>query len=86
MGFQAHFYIWDFLKKKKGKDLSKLNPSGTEHAYVFYVGNSKIEKFLSEIYKVWSNDATVFLAREMTKIHEQFYSGNAKEGSGRVKK
>ncbi|MBT1323129.1 16S rRNA (cytidine(1402)-2'-O)-methyltransferase [Mycoplasmopsis bovis] len=78
-GLSSTFLYMGFPKEKEGQRLKQIESFGTEHAYVFYVGNSKIEKFLSEIYKVWNNDATVFLAREMTKIHEQFYSGNAND-------
>ncbi|UUM25463.1 16S rRNA (cytidine(1402)-2'-O)-methyltransferase [Mycoplasmopsis agalactiae] len=76
-GLSSTFVYMGFPKEKEGQRIKQIESFSSEHAYVFYVGNSKIEKFLTEIYKVWNSDATVFLAREMTKIHEQFYYGDA---------
>ncbi len=75
-----------FPKEKEGQRLKQIESFGTEHAYVFYVGNSKIEKFLSEIYKVWNNDATVFLAERNDKNSWAVLFWKCKWCSGRVKK
>ncbi|MBZ4195171.1 16S rRNA (cytidine(1402)-2'-O)-methyltransferase [Mycoplasma tauri] len=73
------FVYMGFPKEKVGQRLQQIKDFKREHAYIFYVGNSKITNFLSEINSVWGNEIHVFLAREMTKIHEQFYRGNAND-------
>ncbi len=76
-GLGPEFTFLGFSKTKKeqeNKHLQDLKP-GT---YVFFVAPHKIENLLNMINNN-CKDHKIFIGREMTKIHESFYSGNALE-------
>ncbi len=77
------FTFLGFGKPKKGQltnQIKSLNP-GT---YIFFVSPHKIESFL-EIINETCNEHILFVGREMTKLHQSFYRGNANEIRNQIK-
>ena len=64
-------------KKKKAKIFSWLKEGKIPFAY--YDSPHRVIKNLQEIEKVFGSDVQVFVARELTKIHETLYRGNVSE-------
>lgn len=77
-GLGPEFTFLGFGKPKKGQlitQLSKLSP-GT---YVFFVAPHKLEYFLLAIKETHPDDHYLFLAKELTKIYQNFFSGKVDE-------
>jgi 16S rRNA (cytidine1402-2'-O)-methyltransferase len=73
------FTFIGFLSKKTGKRLKLLNELANEpRTLVFYESPKRILAFIEEILAVMGNRAGV-LAREMTKLHEEFLRGSLAE-------
>ena len=73
------FIFAGFLSKKKGKRLKQLEKFTSEsRTMIFYESNKRIERFLGEIIETLG-DRDGVLAREMTKIHEEFIRGALSE-------
>ena len=69
------FTFVGFLAKKKARRLRQLNELASEsRTLIFYESPKRIEKFLAELMDVMGNRRGV-LAREMTKLHEEFLRG-----------
>ncbi len=76
---EKEFYFAGFLPKKKGrqtkfKELSKLNVP-----IVIYESAMRLEKTLSEIREYFGADTEVFIAREITKMFEEYWSGKVED-------
>jgi 16S rRNA (cytidine1402-2'-O)-methyltransferase len=76
---EKEFYFAGFLPKKKGrqtkfKELSKLNVP-----IVIYESAMRLEKALGEIKEYFGPDTEVFIAREITKMFEEYWSGTVDE-------
>ncbi|MGL5357487.1 MAG: 16S rRNA (cytidine(1402)-2'-O)-methyltransferase [Metamycoplasmataceae bacterium] len=72
------FFFKGFLKHNKEsimQELSKLE-TGT---YIYFVSTHKLLVSLETIDYVFKGEEKVFLAKEMTKMNESFFEGNAKE-------
>lgn len=78
-GLSNTFTFLGFPKEKSGQRLEQIKNLNPEHAYVFYVAPHKFESLIQDIDNVWGEQATLFLARELTKVHEQYYLGSANE-------
>lgn len=78
-GLSNTFIFMTFPKEKSGQRLEQVKSFTSEHAYVFYVAPHKLESFLKDIDSVWGNQAQLFMARELTKIHEEFIYATATE-------
>ena len=66
------FYFNGFLPKKKGR-LKKINQLATLNStIIIYESPFRIKKTIKDIYKIFGN-RKIFIAREMTKIHEESY-------------
>ena len=81
-GFQDQYIFYGFLPKKQTaieKELIKLK----EHKFnlVFFIPAIKIN-FYMKLFKKFMKKREVFIAREMTKIHETFYRFNLDKFSG----
>jgi len=78
-GFNVNKFIFlgFFPKKKRGK-LIKLIKS-TQLPVVFYESPKRIIKTLEFLKKELGGDRKVFVAREMTKLHETLYRGRIKQ-------
>ena len=74
------FHFIGFLPIKSGQRRKKLEAlrSGTMGTFVFYESPYRIEKFLGELNELFP-DATVVLARELTKKFEEFLRGTPAE-------
>ncbi|MEE9905318.1 16S rRNA (cytidine(1402)-2'-O)-methyltransferase [Chlorobium sp.] len=72
----SSFYFAGFLPHKKGRKsrLEYLSSLGT--TFVLYESPYRIKKLLDEL-SAQMPEANVFIAREMTKIHEEYLAGPA---------
>tara|TARA_B100001123_G_C15182549_1_gene975904 strand:- start:99 stop:953 length:855 start_codon:yes stop_codon:yes gene_type:complete len=74
-GFSDQFLFYGFLSKKENevnnvlKDLSNFN-----YAIVFFIPASKINFYISK-FKIFFSNRKILIAKEMTKIHENFIRG-----------
>ena len=74
-GFSDQYLFYGFLTKKKNelkntlKSLCNLN-----YSIVFFIPASKINFYISQ-FKPYFFDRKIVIAREMTKIHEEFIRG-----------
>ena len=73
------FIFAGFLSKKNGKRLRQIEDLVYEsRTMIFYESNRRIERFLGELIETLG-DRNGVLAREMTKIHEEFIRGPLSE-------
>lgn len=72
------FYYLGFLPIKKGRRTLLNSFVPEERTIVFYESPYRIIKTLGQIAELMP-DRYIVVARELTKIHEEFVSGNAKE-------
>jgi 16S rRNA (cytidine1402-2'-O)-methyltransferase len=80
------FSFGGFLPPKTGarrKDLEKIRESS--HTQVFYEAPHRIRETLDDISAVLGPSRRVVIARELTKIHEEFLRGTVAEIIGRLK-
>ncbi|MBW0599739.1 16S rRNA (cytidine(1402)-2'-O)-methyltransferase [Mycoplasma anatis] len=71
-----NFTFKGFIKDKTQQRVNQLKDLdyGT---YIFYVSPHKLVDTLKDIYKVFSGQERLFLAKELTKMHQEFFRGNA---------
>jgi len=71
-GFNDKYLFYGFLTKKE-KELEKIlkKLSNIEYSIVFFVPSSKINFYLL-MFKKYFLDRKILIAKEMTKIHEEF--------------
>ena len=67
-------FIGFFPKKKKTKIISLIK--GTKHPVIFFESPHRITKTLKLLADELGEDRQVFVARELTKLHETLYRGN----------
>ena len=71
------FYFVGFLPKKKGRQ-KKINLiKEIDSSIILYEAPYRINRTLSDLYS-YLGDRKIFIAREMTKIHEQHFYGTIK--------
>lgn len=75
----SDFIFLGFLPHKKGRETLFKEIADSKRAVVFYESPHRLMKTLASLSKVLSENHTVGVARELTKIHEQFVSGSAQE-------
>lgn len=77
------FLFYGFLPSKAGERrtaLEKLRDgTGDRLTVVFYEAPHRIVETLGDLAAVWGEDARVVLARELTKLHEEFLRGTVAE-------
>ena len=85
-GLATDSYIFlGFPAKKKAQRLQQLNNLECEpRTLIFYESPKRIRMLLAEIEEIMGDRAAV-LAREMTKVHEEFLRGRLSEISMRLK-
>src|SRR3989344_1248404 len=78
-GFNINKFVFlGFLpKKKRNKLFDWLKEGGI--SFAFYESPNRIIKTLDMLEKVFGNYRRVFIARELTKIHETHYRGTVRE-------
>ena len=72
------FTFLGFLPHKKGRETLFKEISNSSRACVFYESPHRIIKTLESLVK-FAPEKTIIIARELTKIYEQFVSGKAEE-------
>jgi 16S rRNA (cytidine1402-2'-O)-methyltransferase len=83
------FAFWGFLPKRAGARRARLgevlqpDPAGASMTHVFYVPGRDLRPVLADIDAV-RPVATVCVARELTKIHEEWRTGTASEVAARL--
>ena len=78
-GFPAdHFEFVGFIPHKKGRRTLFMRIGELEHTVVFYESPHRIIKTLTELGKV-IGERQVFVAREMTKMFEEYIFGTGEE-------
>jgi 16S rRNA (cytidine1402-2'-O)-methyltransferase len=88
-GFDVNKFVFlGFLPKKSKDKLFRWLKDG-RMTFAFYESPYRIKKALSTLEKVFGSDVRVFIARELTKIHETLYRGRindvAKRLEGKIK-
>ncbi len=73
------FVFEGFLPHKKGRQTRLKNIAQEKRTSVLYESPHRLVKCLSQIEKFMGADRKVCVARELTKIHEEFTRGTAKE-------
>ena len=74
-----HFYFYGFLPVNKKEKTDKLNEiKYIKSTIIFYEAPHKLEKTLQDIYDILG-DRKIVLAKELTKIHEEYIRGNIKQ-------
>jgi 16S rRNA (cytidine1402-2'-O)-methyltransferase len=80
------FLFFGFLPSKAGERRTALEKlrDGTEErlTVVFYEAPHRIVETLGDLAAVWGEGARVVLARELTKLHEEFLRGTVAEVRG----
>ncbi len=72
------FTFYGFLPQKKGRQTVLKEISALPHTAVFYESTHRILKLLGELHE-HTPHKHVYLARELTKIHEETLHGTAEE-------
>jgi 16S rRNA (cytidine1402-2'-O)-methyltransferase len=78
-GLSTHQFLYlGFLPIKKGRQTMLENLKTEERTIVFYESPHRLLKTLHELDEKFG-DRPLVIARELTKIHEEFFRGTAKE-------
>ena len=81
----ANFFYAGFLPAKSGarraelERLAGLVAKDEAITLVFYEAPHRILETLEDVEKVWGTDCRVVVARELTKLHEEFLRGTVSE-------
>lgn len=75
----AEFTFLGFLPHKKGRETLFKEIAESKRVMAFYESPHRIEKALESLEKFCGADRGVIVARELTKIHEEFVRGTATE-------
>lgn len=73
------FYFAGFLPKKKGRQTKMIELAKIEVPIVIYESALRLEKTLQDIEKYFGRDCEIFIAREMTKIYEEYFGGKVSD-------
>jgi 16S rRNA (cytidine1402-2'-O)-methyltransferase len=72
------FHFAGFLPPKRGQRKTALESiRESQHTHVFYEAPHRIEETLEDVIEVLGADRRVVVAREVTKLHEEFLRGPA---------
>ena len=75
----SHFYFYGFLSAKKSEAVNELNAlKNKEETLIFYEAPHRINETLNILLEVLGNRYAV-IARELTKLNEEFIRGNLEE-------
>jgi len=73
------FVFEGFLPPKKGRQTRLLLLAEEQRTVVFYESPHKLLKTLGQVVEYFGPDRPVVVARELTKIHEEYWQGTASE-------
>ena len=75
-GFSDKYLFYGFLTKKENELVNILKSlCNIDHSIVFFIPASKINFYISQ-FKKYFFDRKIMIAKEMTKIHEEFIRGS----------
>lgn len=75
----THFYFYGFLSSKPGTRKNEMTLlKDRKETLIFYESSHRIEETISIIYEVFGN-RKICIARELTKLHEEYIRGNVKD-------
>ncbi len=85
-GFPTNQFVFEgFLPHKKGRQ-TRLKLLSLEHrTIILYESPHRIEKLIQEINTYFSPDCQVVIARELTKIYEEYIRGTVQEILSKLK-
>ena len=75
----AEFTFLGFLPHKKGRETLFREIAVSSRVMVFYESPHRIEKALESLEKFCTGERRIIVARELTKIHEEFVRGTVAE-------
>jgi len=75
----AEFTFLGFLPHKKGRETLFKEIAASSRVMVFYESTHRIEKALGSLEKFCGADRQVIVARELTKVYEEFARGSVSE-------
>ncbi len=75
----AEFIFLGFLPHKKGRETLFKEIATSSRVMVFYESPHRIEKTLESLEAFCGEEREVIIARELTKIHEEFVRGTTRE-------
>jgi len=75
----AEFTFLGFLPHKKGRETLFKEIASSSRVMVFYESPHRIEKSLESLFKFCGQERRIIVARELTKIHEEFVRGTVSE-------
>ena len=85
-GFPCDRFVYEgFLPHKKGRQTKWLSIKEEDRTVVFYESPHRIQKALEECVELLGPDRQVCIAREISKMFEEFIRGNAGEVLERIK-
>jgi len=74
-----HFFFYGFLKSKSSERVHELeNLKNMPYTMLFYEAPHRIKETLKDLYKVLG-DRKIVIARELTKLHEEFIRTTLRE-------
>lgn len=73
---EKEFYFTGFLPKKKGRQTELKKLAEYDVPIVIYESALRLEKTLQELKEYLGEQAEVFIAREMTKMFEEYWGGD----------
>jgi 16S rRNA (cytidine1402-2'-O)-methyltransferase len=73
------FYYLGFLPIKKGRKKLLESLKTEDKTVVFYESVHRIKKTLQELKSYLGEEKYIIIARELTKLHEEFFRGSIKE-------
>lgn len=73
------FTYLGFVPHKKGRQTFFKEIAARKTPSIFFESTHRIAKTLGSLAETLAEDRMVFIARELTKLHETLYRGNAKE-------
>lgn len=71
-----HFVFYGFLPLKKGRQTLLKSWHSEDRTIIFYESPHRIKRTLDELLQILGPDWNIVLARELTKIHEEFIRGS----------
>jgi 16S rRNA (cytidine1402-2'-O)-methyltransferase len=81
------FRFIGFLPPRAGERRSRLEALRNEsETFVFYEAPHRILEMLADVGNIFGQERRLVVAREMTKVHEEFLRGTAKEASTELAK
>jgi 16S rRNA (cytidine1402-2'-O)-methyltransferase len=81
------FHFLGFLPEKAGARrtrIEELAAAGTQGTLVFYEAPHRILETMADFEAVFGSDLRIVVARELTKLHEEFLRGTVAEVRGRL--